>query len=535
MKLLAISLAVLVSKCINAQTDPNFEPGHWGIVHLFEWHWDTIADECERFLGPMKVGGVQVSPPNENRVIDSRPWWERYQPISYKLETRSGNRDAFASMVQRCKAVGVNIYVDAVINHMCGVGGTGWGTGGSYFDAGAESFPEVPYSNLDMNDNNCHTSSGSIENYGDANQVRNCKLVGLIDLNQGKSYVREQIIAYMDDCISLGVEGFRVDACKHMWPGDLEYIFGTLQNTGTGKRPYIFQEVIDQGGEPITADQYFGAGAVTEFKYGINIAHNIGHLAYLSNFGEAWGMMPESYCLSFINNHDNQRGHGGGGDLITFQDNPYDLKIATAFMLTWNYGIPRVMSSYYFDNSDQGPPGSQRSVSSDYATSCGNGWVCEHRWNSIAKLFAFGAAVQGTGHNNWWDNGLNQIAYGRGDKGFIAFNKDGYQLSATLQTGMPAGTYTDVISGNTATVDSSGRVNVNLSNQDDKNIFAIHVGYEGGDVPVNPTNSPSGDCSSVTNKVDCGYMGIDEAECESKGCCWVEDNYGNDPWCFYNN
>ena len=80
-------------------------------------------------------------------------------------------------MVSRCKAVGVNIYVDAVINHMCGAGGSGTGTGGSSFNANSESFPGVPYSNLDFNDANCHSKSGDIENYGDANQVRNCKLV----------------------------------------------------------------------------------------------------------------------------------------------------------------------------------------------------------------------------------------------------------------------------------------------------------------------------------------------------------------------
>ena len=50
------------------------------MVHLFEWHWNTIAAECENFLGPHKFGGVQVSPPNENRIVDiagNRPWWER--------------------------------------------------------------------------------------------------------------------------------------------------------------------------------------------------------------------------------------------------------------------------------------------------------------------------------------------------------------------------------------------------------------------------------------------------------------------------
>ena len=76
------------------------------------------------FLGPNGFGGVQVSPPNDHCLIWSpfRPWWERYQPVSYLLVSRSGNKVEFIDMVQRCNAVSVRIYVDAVINHM-GVGG----------------------------------------------------------------------------------------------------------------------------------------------------------------------------------------------------------------------------------------------------------------------------------------------------------------------------------------------------------------------------------------------------------------------------
>ena len=67
----------------------------------------------------------------------------------------------------------VYIYVDAVVNHMCGAaGGSGThSTCGSYFNAGSESFPEVPYSGLDFNDGKCHTSNGEIQNYGDMYQV----------------------------------------------------------------------------------------------------------------------------------------------------------------------------------------------------------------------------------------------------------------------------------------------------------------------------------------------------------------------------
>lgn len=45
-------------------------------------------------------------------------------------------------------------------------------------------------------------------------------------------------------------------------------------------------------------------------------------LQYLESFGESWGLMPSGSALSFLSNHDNQRGHGGGGNVITFED-PY--------------------------------------------------------------------------------------------------------------------------------------------------------------------------------------------------------------------
>jgi alpha-amylase len=36
----------------SAQFDPHFIGNRQGIVHLFEWKWLDIAQECEEFLGP---------------------------------------------------------------------------------------------------------------------------------------------------------------------------------------------------------------------------------------------------------------------------------------------------------------------------------------------------------------------------------------------------------------------------------------------------------------------------------------------------
>merc|ERR1711935_1287141 len=80
-------------------------------VHLFEWSWDDIAQECEDWLGPKGFDAVQISPPMEH--ITGSQWWTRYQPVSYNIMSRSGTRKEFKSMVKRCKAVGVSIYADA--------------------------------------------------------------------------------------------------------------------------------------------------------------------------------------------------------------------------------------------------------------------------------------------------------------------------------------------------------------------------------------------------------------------------------------
>lgn len=50
---------------------------------------------------------LQISPPNENVIVQGRPWYERYQPVSYILKTRSGDEEDFKQMTKRCSDVGV--------------------------------------------------------------------------------------------------------------------------------------------------------------------------------------------------------------------------------------------------------------------------------------------------------------------------------------------------------------------------------------------------------------------------------------------
>lgn len=96
------------------------------------------------------------------------------------------------------------IYVDIVVNHMTGTWPENEGTGGSTANFNEWNYPGVPFGKNDFNSPIC-----TITNYNDPNQVRNCELVGLKDLNQGSDYVRDKIVDFMNNLVNLGVAGFR--------------------------------------------------------------------------------------------------------------------------------------------------------------------------------------------------------------------------------------------------------------------------------------------------------------------------------------
>lgn len=362
---------------------------------------------------------------------------------------------------------------------MTGLGRKGTGSGGTSYDADNYDFPGVPYRREHFNSRSkCPSGSGGVDNYGDPNNVRNCFLVGLTDLDQSQEYVRDKIAGYFNHLIDIGVSGFRVDASKHMWPGDLKAIEDRTKDLPEGGRPVFFHEVIDQNDGAVKVTEYTPLGYVTEFRYCQKIAWGIRNFGQLNGvYDPGWGMTDPAHAFVFVDNHDNQRGHGGGGNLVTHKQ-PRDYKMATAFTIAYNYGFVRVMSSYYFgDDSSQGPPHnsdfSTKDVPIEADGSCGNGWVCEHRWRPIANMIAFRNAVAGTSLDNW-RNQNDEVSFSRGNKGFFAMAKQGH-MNARLQTGLPAGQYCELISDcqKKITVDGSGMAQIVIDNNEEPIIAFI--------------------------------------------------------------
>ncbi|WNF26695.1 carbohydrate-binding module family 20 domain-containing protein [Streptomyces sp. C11-1] len=435
---------------------------------MFEWKFASIAKACTDTLGPAGYGYVQVSPPQEH--IQGGQWWTSYQPVSYRIAGRLGDRAAFSAMVNTCHSAGVKVVADAVINHMAA--GDGTGTGGSAYTK--YDYPGL-YSGSDLDD--CRAE---ITDYNDRANVQNCELVGLADLDTGEDYVRGRIAGYLNDLLSLGVDGFRIDAAKHMPAADLANIKSRLSDPNV----YWKQEAIFGAGEAVSPSEYLGTGDVQEFRYGRSLKQVFLHenLAHLKNFGEGWGFMESGKSAVFVDNHDTER----VGDTLNYK-NGSAYTLANVFMLAWPYGSPDVHSGYEFSDHAAGPPNGGQ-VNACYS----DGWKCQHDWREISSMVGLRNAARGRAVTDWWDDGGDRIAFGRGDKAYVAINHEGSELTRTFQTSLPAGDYCDVQSGNGVSVDGSGRFTATVPAG---TAVALHVNARtcgGGGFDPDPGDGPSG-------------------------------------------
>jgi alpha-amylase len=415
------------------------------IANLFEWNWNSIASECTNVLGPGGYGGVQVAPPEESVTLASsaHPWWEVYQPVSYQLNSRMGNRAAFAAMVTACHNAGVKVYADAVLNHMTGQGNTGYG-GTTFTDKytypglyGSQDFHHYPA--------DCPNSDGQIHDYNNQTDVQKCELEQLSDLRTESSYVRGKLAGYLNDLISLGVDGFRLDAAKHINAADISAIKAQLT-----KSVLLYQEVMPGGA--VNPPAYEGIGKVLEFVYGQKLKEQFqGSIANLQTFGQSWGMEPSSASVTFVDNHDTDR----NGSTLNYK-NGSTYQLANIFSLAWGYGMPQVYSSFTFGNNDQSPPADANGFVT--ATDCGSvgSWLCQDRQQATLGMVGWHNAVAGSSVANWWSDGNNVISFSRGSAGFVAINNTYAAVTRTFSTGMAAGTYCDVIHGTASGTTCSG-------------------------------------------------------------------------------
>lgn len=449
------------------------------MANLFEWNWRSVAKECTTVLGPSGYGGVQVSPPHDSlkrtKLGDGsdtvlHPWWEVYQPVDYSLTSRMGSEAEFKAMVKTCRAAGVKVYVDAVINHMTGQGSISYG-GRSYTHF---SYPDL-YSATDFHQKgpDCTSSTGGIEDFNNLIQVRKCELVGLSDLRTETARVQASLASYLNKLIGYGVSGFRVDAAKHIGQPDLAAIASRLHRTVDGTKPFLALEVFGGGPGVLSPYAFTTVGSVLGLDADVQLKNAFksyptdatGSIATLKVFGEESGLPPSDRALTFVQNHDTER----NGDALNYKDGATNT-LANLFLLAYGYGTPQVYSGFAWAIPEDSPPSDADGLITD--TTCdGATWVCVDREPAVLAMVGWHNTVAGSPVTNWWDDGQNLIAFSRGNRGWVSLNNDKVAHTQSFSTGLAKGTYCDLLhgkltqgscSGPTVNVDRQGRASVTV-------------------------------------------------------------------------
>lgn len=407
------------------------------MVQMFEWPWNDLARECETVLGPQGFSAVQVSPPQEHLVLGNHYWWERYQPVSYELESRAGTAAEFKAMIQRCQAAGVDVYVDVVLNHMAGIA-DGIGFNGTrytkYNHTGLYSRNDFHF--CGKNGNN------QIVNFKDRYEVQFCELLGLADLRTESEYVRDTLADYLNRLLDLGVSGFRVDAAKHMPADDVQAVLARLKRSA-----YVVSETLIGADEPVSVFEYMPFGDVNYFQYSFDLG-NAMHSGRIARLPQQISGYPDSRkVVVFVENHDLQR--MDSHHIPTYQKDKKQYWLANVFLVTWPYGYPQVFSGYSFRTYDEGPPVDGRGLTLpvlDENGDCRAPWNCEHRMPGMNALVQFRNETDSSFFaSKIWRDGDDRLAFSRGRRGFVALNRRNETMSTFVPTDLPDGSYCNIL------------------------------------------------------------------------------------------
>jgi alpha-amylase len=231
---------------------------------------------------------IQVSPPQKSNP--SPEWWARYQPIVYTIiDSPLGNEKELKELINAAHSRKMKIIIDVVFNHMANYGD--YTKILKYPRFSPQDFH--PKSCIDYN-NRLSVTKGWI----------NCDLP---DLKTDSPHVRQEAKNYLKKLLTLGADGFRFDAAKHIEP---DFFREVLQVVPPDK--FVYGEVIGQTLQE--SNEYTGIFSVTDFHLVSTMSNAFsygGDLRSLINPAASGQALPGIRAITFAHNHDIAKGQIG--------------------------------------------------------------------------------------------------------------------------------------------------------------------------------------------------------------------------------
>lgn len=394
------------------------------ILHAFDWCYADIASNAGRIAG-LGYGAVLIPPPLYNDESGTE-WWQRYQPKDYRiLRSFLGNKADLEKVIAALHRNGVRVYVDIVFNHMANENRPDrFNFPGDAelkrYKQEREAFEKDRlYGDLDVGlfspwDFNPY---GAIKDWMDAYQATEYSLSGLPDLD-----LNQWVIDQQRECLrslnGMGVDGYRVDAVKHLPETHIRSVFETADMAGK----YLFGETLTSNDNeervflwPLLDNSYL---SFYDFPLHETLRRTFtpdGSMRELVDpvaFGQA---LPWWRAVTFGVTHDMPNNDGFRGVMLS----PQDEYLTNVYLMGRDGGVPLIYSD---NNQSAGKYPEDR-----------NRWANSWNREDIAAMLRFHNAVHGQlQYSLFEDDGF--LVFARGEIGIVAINKTAFWQYPTIST-----------------------------------------------------------------------------------------------------
>lgn len=406
------------------------------------------------YLAGLGVTAIWISPPVDNlntNIPDGSgnptASYHGYQARDFKrIEEHFGNSSNtwtdFDAMVSAAHSSGIKVIIDFAPNHSTQDNA---GEFGSLYDNGTF----LGNYTSDGNGYFHHNANISGGGWDDRYQVEYYTLFDLADLNQEHATIDSYLKSAAQLFQQHGVDGFRIDAVKHVTWG-WEYSFAN--SIYTYGDSFLFGEWY-QGNtsDPLYHDSYKFANksgiSLLDFPLNTAIRSVFGSNSNFSDIdsvitAEGNNFTWKDDLVTFIDNHDMSR-------FLSVNNNNNRLHEALSFILTAR-GIPCIYygtEQYLHNDTGGGTDPYNRPMMSGFSTTT-TAYTLTNRLSTLRRnnpAIAYGSMAQ-----RWMNNDV--YIYERrffGSTVLVAINKNettGYSISG-LNTSLPVGTQSDYLTG----------------------------------------------------------------------------------------
>lgn len=410
------------------------------ILHAFNWTYQELFEQAET-IADIGYGAVLLPPPLYSDPQGSK-WWQRYQPKDYRvIRSTLGDKAGLERVIRALHAVGVKVYVDIVFNHMANEKGQrddpyhfpGRAELARYRTDAAGFSRDRLYGDLTVGlfspwDFN---QEGDIRNWNDPHESQEHRLSGLPDLD-----LNDWVVGQQRQCLfalnALGVDGYRVDAIKHLPTEHITRVFQIPELAGK----FVF-------GEALTANDHeenlflwplLDQSSISYYDFPLHetlrrVFAPGGRLRELVDPAAYRQALPWSRAVTFSITHDIPYNAGFRWQML----DPQDEFLANVYLLGRDGGLPLVFTDHN-ESAAAYPADRDR-------------WQGAWRRRDLVGMIAFHNAVHGAPQRTLYEAD-GYLVLARGNRGVVAINKTADWQNVRLVTeGLQRGSYTCQLHG----------------------------------------------------------------------------------------